>query len=88
MRYLVTYDISDDRKRTEVSKCLSKYGVRVQLSCFEIECKEEEIMKFLKEVEKKIDPSIDSIYVFPVTKNAERSIYEIGVGRDFSGKVI
>jgi len=88
MKYLVTYDISDNRTRDSVSRTLSKYGVRVQLSCFEIECKEEELVELLEMINKKIDPLTDSVYFFPVTRNAERSICEIGSRREVDGKVI
>ena len=32
MRYVVTYDIADDRRREDVATLLSGYGPRVQLS--------------------------------------------------------
>jgi CRISPR-associated protein Cas2 len=35
MRYLITYDIADDRRREDVATVLSGYGPRVQLSVFE-----------------------------------------------------
>jgi CRISPR-associated protein Cas2 len=35
MRYVVTYDIADDRRREDVATLLSGYGPRVQLSVFE-----------------------------------------------------
>lgn len=88
MRYLVTYDISDNRVRDRVAQILSKYGVRVQLSCFEIECKENILVEILEKIKGKIETSVDSIYVFPITKNAECSIYELGIRREINGKII
>lgn len=35
MRYVVTYDIEDDRTRRRVAEVLERYGERVQLSVFE-----------------------------------------------------
>jgi CRISPR-associated protein Cas2 len=35
MRYLITYDIADDRRREDVATVLSGYSPRVQLSVFE-----------------------------------------------------
>ena len=32
---LVIYDITDDRRRTRMVKCLERYGIRVQKSAFE-----------------------------------------------------
>jgi len=88
MRYLLTYDISDDRIRNTVSKYLLKYGVRVQLSCFEIECSEEELKKILSFIDGKIDKTFDSVFVFPISKNMESSIVEIGVKRNLNPGVI
>ena len=34
-RYLVIYDIADNKKRTKVAKLFEGYGMRVQLSAFE-----------------------------------------------------
>ncbi len=34
-RYVVCYDIPDDRRRNKVAKCLDGYGDRVQFSVFE-----------------------------------------------------
>ena len=88
MRYLVTYDISNNKARDRVARILSKYGVRVQLSCFEIECKENILVEILEQIKGKIEVSIDSIYVFPITKNAECSICELGIGREVDGKIL
>lgn len=35
MWYVVTYDVSDDDRRTRVAELLGRYGQRVQLSVFE-----------------------------------------------------
>ena len=32
---LVIYDITDDKRRTKMVRCLERYGVRVQKSAFE-----------------------------------------------------
>jgi CRISPR-associated protein Cas2 len=78
-KFLVTYDISDDKKRGRVSNILSKFGERVQYSCFEIECSENELKELLNCLESIIDDSTDSIFFFPITKNMEKNIVEIGV---------
>lgn len=33
-QYWITYDISDDRERTRVERCISRYGQRLQKSVF------------------------------------------------------
>ena len=36
MLYLVCYDVSDDKRRTNIAKILLAYGDRVQYSVFEV----------------------------------------------------
>lgn len=88
MKYLLTYDISDDKIRTAVSRYILKYGERVQLSCFEIECSEEELKEMLFFIKSKIDDYSDSVFVFPISKNMEGAIIEIGIKRTVNSRVI
>jgi len=88
MKYLLTYDISDDKIRTAVSRYILKYGERVQLSCFEIECSEEELKEMLFFIKSKIDNYSDSVFVFPISKNMEGAIIEIGIKRTVNSRVI
>lgn len=81
MRYLVVYDIGDNKARGEFSKFLEKFGVRVQLSCFEIECDEKELEKIVKKAEELIDPFADSVIFYPLTANALKQEIEIRGGR-------
>ena len=37
MKYLVTYDIINDKKRTKLSDLLETYGYRVNYSVFELD---------------------------------------------------
>ena len=69
---IVTYDISKNKTRTQFSKFLEKYGVRVQFSVYEIQNSKRVLgivqnaikMKFSKKFE-----SGDSIYVFTANHN-------------------
>lgn len=61
MRYVVSYDIEENRTRTKLAKLLCGYGVRVQYSVFECELNE----KRLREMYEK---------VFELTENAEGSV--------------
>lgn len=64
---IVAYDISSNKTRSQFSKFLEKYGVRIQFSVYEIE-NSKRILDIVLEVikrkfSKKFEPS-DSIYVF------------------------
>jgi CRISPR-associated protein Cas2 len=70
MRYLVVYDIGDDRAREKFSKFLERFGIRVQLSCFEVECTEEDVKRIVRKAEELIEPASDSVILYPLTENA------------------
>lgn len=64
---IVAYDISNNKVRTQFSKFLEKYGVRVQFSVFEIQ-NSKRILSIVKNgieqrFKKKFAES-DSIYIF------------------------
>ncbi|MEV5389127.1 CRISPR-associated endonuclease Cas2 [Nocardia farcinica] len=62
MIVLVTYDITDDRRREDVAVLLSGYGPRVQLSVFECECRDSDELRDLRaRLRDIIDPLEDQI---------------------------
>lgn len=50
MIYLLSYDISENKKRTKLSKFLEKKGRRIQKSVFLIDLKRTQVRTFKKEV--------------------------------------
>ena len=45
MRIIVSYDISDDKRRRKVAKILEGHGYRVQFSVFECDLEDHQIKK-------------------------------------------
>ena len=68
MNLLITYDISDDKKRRKVEKLLSSYGYRANYSVFEIEIKANQLKK-LEENLKNLAKDGDSIRIYYFTKD-------------------
>lgn len=67
VRYLVTYDIADDRRREEVATVLSGYGPRVQLSVLECELSTRHAAAGLRaRLRGLIDPAEDQIRLYPL----------------------
>lgn len=71
---LLTYDIRDDKLRTQFSKFLISYGRRVQYSVFEID-NSKRILDIVKSeiknrFEKKFSQS-DSVLIFQLSNNCE-----------------
>jgi len=75
---IVTYDISDDKLRTQVSRFLSKYGFRLQYSIFEIKNSRRILDIVSSEIkvnfEKKFSQS-DSVMIFDLSKQCKITRY-------------
>jgi CRISPR-associated endonuclease Cas2 len=61
--FLVSYDISDDVRRSAISKMLTGWGTRVQLSLFECLLTEIELSSMLRELNELMVPEDDNILV-------------------------
>ncbi len=61
---LIIYDIVDNKNRARMVKCLEKYGVRVQKSAFEALLVRRQYDKLMREAQRIIDPSIDSLRIY------------------------
>ena len=66
MKYIISYDITNDRKRTKVSKKLEGYGVRMQYSLFECDLKANDLRKLKKQISSIINCRVDSVMYFPM----------------------
>ena len=67
---LLSYDISDNKKRTRFSKYIQKFGHRLQYSVYEIENSSrilDNIIQSIENVFLKTFDEADSIYIFKLT---------------------
>lgn len=74
---IITYDITENKVRTQFSKFLEKYGVRLQFSVFEIQNSKRVLDIVLNTIERKFKDKFepgDSILIFNV-KSAETIRY-------------
>ena len=71
---LISYDISNDKKRTKFAKYLSRFGHRLQYSLFEIENSDRILSNIAQDLEnrflKEFDEQ-DSVYIFKLSKTCE-----------------
>lgn len=70
---IVAYDISCNKTRSQFSKFLEKYGIRVQFSVYEIENSQRILDIITTNIEskfKKMFDAGDSIYIFTSDKNS------------------
>jgi CRISPR-associated protein Cas2 len=79
MRYVITYDIADDRRREDVATLLSGYGPRVQLSVFECDLpSSREAARLRARIRDLIEPAEDQVRVYPLDDTAVRGTVVIG----------
>lgn len=62
-RYLISYDISDDKRRTHVFKALRDNGDHVQFSVFFCELNEKELVRLRMELDEAINHRQDQIVI-------------------------
>ncbi len=63
-RYVVAYDIHEDKRRAVVSKCLQSYGYRAQYSVYITDMKPVRMRRLVVQLEKVISQNEDSIMIF------------------------
>lgn len=78
---LVTYDITNDKKRTKFSKFLEQYGNRVQYSVFKVKNSKRIIDIITTTIENKFAKYFeaeDSIYIFSVCDACNKKVFKYG----------
>ncbi len=67
MKYLVAYDVSDTGRRSKLSRLLSKYGYRIQLSVFYLpDISRGELDRLYMEAKRLVNPRQDRVFFYPV----------------------
>jgi CRISPR-associated protein Cas2 len=80
-RYIVTYDITDDRRRAAVYKCLRGFGDHLQYSVFRCDLVELRRVELIAAVYELIDHATDQVLIFdlgPVDGRASICVSSIG----------
>lgn len=81
MSYMViSYDISDDRKRNKVANILEDYGKRVQYSVFECRLDEKTLAELIDKL-KPFPERNDSIRVYQICEACLRRVILLGKGK-------
>lgn len=79
MRVLVTYDISNNKRRRGVVKLLLGYFERVQKSVFEGFVSKQKYRECCEKSKKLIDPTADSIRFYPLCSSCSDAMNFYGV---------
>ncbi len=86
MFVVVSYDITDNKKRTRTMKALKDYGVHVQKSVFECRIDEEQYLKLKERIAKLINPDTDSVRYYELCARCQRAIEFVGNPPEFEEK--
>ncbi|HEX4955817.1 MAG TPA: CRISPR-associated endonuclease Cas2 [Thermoanaerobaculia bacterium] len=80
MRFVVAYDISDDKKRTKVAEMLQNFLTRVQLSVFEGDLEPAVLARVVKKALPLLDVETDSIRVYRLCGTCAPRVDVYGAG--------
>ncbi|NEO85342.1 MAG: CRISPR-associated endonuclease Cas2 [Spirulina sp. SIO3F2] len=78
MFFVITYDISEDKRRTKVHSVLKSYGQWMQYSVFECDLTKTEYAKLRSRLEKLIKPETDSIRFYSLCSCCQGKVERIG----------
>ena len=79
MRFIVCYDVSDDRRRERISAALLDYGARIQESVFIATLDDELRDRMVERLTKLVDAAVDSILIFPLCRTCAGKATALGV---------
>lgn len=75
---LVIYDITDNKLRNKMVKCLERFGMRVQKSAFEAFLVKKDYDRMVDEAREIIDEDVDSLRIYLLADHT--SVKSWGVG--------
>ena len=78
---LVTYDITNDRRRTKLAKMLKDYGQRVQYSVFECNMDNKLLKSLTDRALKLLNIEEDSLRIYELTDLQKKNVLIIGLGK-------
>jgi CRISPR-associated protein Cas2 len=73
-RYLVAYDIREDRRLRNVATCMEGYGDRIQYSVFICDLSDEEAVTMRGDIEVRIRQSEDSVMIIDLGKAGDSEV--------------
>lgn len=86
---IISYDIANDKLRTQFSKYICKYGHRLQYSVYEIDHSEKVLDNIICNIKSKFEKRFqetDSVYIFRMSKTCK--IEKFGYAKHEDGDII
>lgn len=88
-RFVVAYDIADDRRRDRIAKTLESYGDRIQYSVFLVDAKPAKLLRLKAALRDRLDRSADSVLVCdlgPTQNGGTQRLSYLGLERTITGQ--
>jgi len=88
-RYIVAYDVADDRRRSRIAKTLGSYGDRVQYSVFIVDVKPAKFLRLQAALARLVHVASDSVLfcdLGPVSHGGLTRITYLGLPRTITGR--
>jgi CRISPR-associated protein Cas2 len=79
---VICYDVTDDRRRTQLARTLAAYGRRVQYSVFEANLEPGLFDKLVSEIKSLIDARSDRVAIYRLCAACERQRLALGQAED------
>lgn len=76
--YVVTYDVPDDKRRTQIAKVLEGYGSRVNYSVFECVLTERQYAALRRKLDRRSKPEEDQLRYYALCADCSRRIDVVG----------
>lgn len=86
---IISYDISDTKKRAKFSKYIKRFGHRLQYSVYEIDNSERILHNIVVDINNKFAPDFDqsdSVYIFQLSSSCK--VQKFGYARNEDDSVI
>lgn len=78
MIYLVCFDVSNNKLRRNLIKCLEEFGRRIQFSVFELEMSDVDLIKLNTKIKSVRLETTDKCFIFPISEIAFRKSIFMG----------
>ncbi|ADL12358.1 CRISPR-associated endonuclease Cas2 [Acetohalobium arabaticum] len=78
MFVVISYDISEDKRRNRIFKILKDFGTWIQYSVFECELEKKDYLKLRDRLQKVLDEDEDNIRFYFLCSKCEDEIERIG----------
>ncbi len=80
MRWVISYDIVDDRRRRRLAHILESWGIRVQYSIFECDLTPKDQRSLSGLLQACLDVETDSLRWYPLCNNCLIKVASLGSG--------